>query len=213
MRHPLAVAALAVVLFAAAPLRADDTTTPVDPALAELLAREKEARKACKIDLCSLLHSKKAEGADVGCTVVKTWPTKDLNDILGKVYASWPWGNAQCTTEVKVKRAVLVAARTEPKYDAEFDEHTVSCVVDRGTEEPYTIKVALAPKISFESGKAVKAEARWGTLEAPSLVYGALYPATGADNRLNLLGSSIVEAFNDFAGSKCLEVKDAWKPD
>lgn len=200
-----------VALLLAAPALAQDAP-PADPALDALLKAEKEARKACKIEICSLLHTTKAEGADVACHVVKTWPKDDVSELIKSTKMSWPWGHAKCEVDVKAKRAVLVAARNEEKYEVELDEHTVACSVDRGAEaEPLVFKIALKPKITFAAGKATKAVLNWGTLEAPSLAKGVLWPATALDNQMNVLESKVVDAVNEFVDTKCLEVKDAWK--
>jgi hypothetical protein len=217
LRGRLAAALAAGILLAASPaayeLRAEEaaastTEEDVDPALKEILAKEKEARKACKIDICSILRHKKPEGPDIGCHVIKTWPKKDISKIIEKARVSWPWGNTICETEVKLKRAMLVAAMTEASYEAALDEHTVACEIDRGAEgEKYKLKLAMTPKITFENGKAVKAVINWGALEAPAVAKGVLWPATALDNQLNVLSGQVVDAVNKFTGDKCDEVK------
>ncbi len=202
----------------ASPTQAEEaaaTTVPVseeDKALAGILLEEKESRKACKIDICSILRHKKLEGPDIGCHVIKTWPKKDISELIKKARVEWPWGNTYCVTDVKLKRAVLVAAMTEPKYEASLDEHIVTCEIDRGAgNEKYKFKLSMAPKITFEQGKAVSAVINWGTLDAPAVAKGVLWPATALDNQLNVLSGQVVDAVNKFAGSKCDEVKDALK--
>jgi hypothetical protein len=37
-----------------------------------------------------------------------------------------------------------------------------------------------------------------------------LWPATGTDNTINVLGSTLVEDINDFIGNKCEEVRAEW---
>ena len=198
---------------------AEDAAKPVDPealtgdkAMDEILAKEKEARKACKVDICSILRGKKAEGADINCHVIQTWPKKALDEMLTKAHVSWPWSNVHCQTDVKLKRAMLVSAMTEPKYEATFDSHTLDCEIDRGAgAEKYTFKVALAPKVTFEGGKATKAELQWGDVEAPMLAKGVIWPITGLDNKTGMLSGQFVSMVNQFLEKKCDEVKDELK--
>ena len=60
------------------------------------------------------------------------------------------------------------------------------------------------------TGKATKAKINWGKVEAPTLVKGALWTATAADNTINLLSGTLIEDINDFIDKKCDEVKDEW---
>lgn len=190
---------------------AEATEAEIDPVLKELLAKEKEARKACKIEICSILWGKKAEGGDVDCHVVKTWPKADLDKMIQKAKVSWPWGNTQCNSDIKLSRAELVAAMTKPEHTVEISDQGVSCTITREDGEPYNFSIVLSPKISFKDGKAVNAELRWGDLEAPSVAKAVLWPATALDNQLNVLNGEIVKMVNTFVADKCAEVKDDMK--
>lgn len=212
---------LSVILLAplfGAPAEAEESPTaseeaPVDPALAELLAKEKEARKACKIEICSILIGKKAEGTDVGCRIVKTWPKADITKLMKRTRVEWPWGNTTCSIDVRLKRATLVSARTEPKYEAAFDEHELACDIAREGEEKYSFKIAMTPNVTFEGGKATEGYITWGALEAPSVAKSVLWPATALDNKINVLGAEVVKTVNELIDNKCNEVKDELKLD
>jgi len=198
---------------------AEDATAPVNPeaktgdkALDDLMAKEKEARKACKIDICSVLRGKKAEGADIGCHVVQTWPKAALDELLGRAHVSWPWSNVHCQSDISIKRGTLVSAMTEAKYDASFDTHTVTCEIERGAgSENYTFKVTLTPKVTFEGGKATKAELHWGDIEAPVLAKGVIWPITAIDNKTGLLSGQFTSMVNAFVDKRCDEVKGELK--
>ncbi len=191
--------------------------TPADaaskPAPIELTAEEKaerEGRKTCKAAICAAFHMRKA-GDDISCSVLKSFRKEQLDKMLSKAKASWPWGKVTCSSDVKLKRAVLARALTEDKVEAKLDTHHVVCTVDRGTEPSAEIKVDFAPNVTFEKGKAVKAQINWGKLEAPTLVKAAMWPATATDNTVNVLGGTLVEDINDFIGPKCMEVKPDWE--
>jgi len=116
----------------------------------------------------------------------------------------------RCTADIKLKRADLVKALTEPKHETVLDKHSVRCEVDRDKEAAAEIKFDFSPKVTFENGKATKASLNWGTIEAPTLVKGAMWTATATDNTFNVLQGSVVEDINDFIGPKCDEVKGDW---
>ena len=207
---------LVCAVLATSPSRAEEATStaePADPALTELLAKEKDARKACKIEICSILIGKQPAGADVGCRIVKTWPKADITKLIKRTHVEWPWGNTTCNIDVKLKRSMLVAARTEPKYEAAFDEHQLACDIARDGEEPYSFKIAMTPNLTFENGKATEGYVTWGALEAPSVAKSVLWPATAMDNKVNVLGGEVVKVVNELIDNKCNEVKAELKLD
>ena len=195
---------------------AEDAAKLIDPdaptgdkAMDELLAKEKEARKACKIEICSILRGKTIEGPDVDCQMVQTWPKKTLDEIFGRAHISWPWSHMHCRTEVKLKRATLVSAMTSPKYEAGFDSQTMTCELERGQgTDNFSFKVSLAPKVTFENGKATMIQLQWGDIEAPLVAKTVLWSITGLDNKTGLLSSQFVGMTNQFVETKCDQVRD-----
>lgn len=185
------------------------STKPAGAELTEEEKAEREGRRACKAAICAAFHTRKP-GDDVSCTVLKSFRKEQLDKMLAKAKASWPWGQVRCTGQVKLKRELLVKALTEDRMEAKLDLQQVTCTVDRGTEASAEIKLEFTPAVTFEKGKAVKAQANWGKLEAPTLVKAAMWPATATDNSLNVLGGTLVEDINDFIGAKCQEVKADW---
>jgi hypothetical protein len=185
------------------------TSIPVEELTPEEKA-EREARKACKVEICAIFHNRKAEGPDVSCSVLKTWRKEQLDKMMSKAKVSWPWGRVKCVADVKLKRADLIKGMTEAKYEAQLGKHEVKCEVERDKEAKADIYFDFSPKVTFEAGKATKAHLNWGKIEAPSLVKGAMWTATATDNTFNVLQGTIVEDINDFIGKKCIEVKEDW---
>jgi hypothetical protein len=146
----------------------------------------------------------------VTCNVQKTWRKEVLNKILSKAKMSWPWGYARCVGDLKLDRAVLIKAMTEPEFEAQFDKHKVRCELE-GEKENYQVELEMQPKVTFKQGKAVKANLNWGKIEAPKLAKTALWSATAADNTFGVLQSTIVDDINDFIQTRCMEVKDEWQ--
>ena len=190
------------------------TPKPDQTKIEELLTpeerQERELRKDCKVRICSAFHVRKPDGGDIACNVLKTWRKEQLSKMIEKAKVSWPWGNVKCVADIKLKRADLIKAMTQDKYETVLDTHRVVCDVARDGEAKSEIKFDFAPKVLFEKGKAVKASLNWGKIEAPTLVKGAMWTATATDNTFNVLQGTIVEDINDFIGAKCLEVKDDW---
>ncbi len=210
----LATAAMMAVLIAgphayAQEKKAEGTSIPVEELTPEEKA-EREGRKECKVAICAIFHNRKAEGPDVSCNVLKSWRKEQLDKMVGKAKVSWPWGRVKCVVDVKLKRGDLIKAMTEPKFDAAFGKHEVKCEVERDKEAKADINFDFSPKVTFENGKAVKAQLNWGKIDAPALVKGAMWTATASDNTFNVLQSTVVEDINDFVDKKCMEVKDDW---
>lgn len=207
------MALLAAALLTAGPAGAQ-APKPAEPAAEVALApaeiAEKEGRKACKVAICAAFHLRQAEGPDVACNVLKTWRKEQLQKMIERAKVSWPWGNVKCVADIKLKRSDLVKAMGVKSYVAQLDKHKVACEVERENEAPSKIAFEFAPKVTFEGGKATKASLNWGTIDAPTLVKGAMWTATATDNTFNVLQSTLVEDINDFIGPKCDEVKDEW---
>lgn len=169
---------------------------------------EKQARRACKVKICDILASKDPQGDDVSCDIVKTWRESDITKMLGGRF-DWPWGKAVCRSKLEIKREQLVKVMTEANYDVTLPEKTASCtLVQKSEGEPYAVDVAIAPKVTFESGKAVWAQLNWGEAKAPMLAYALIYAGTGFDNSTNVLGPDVVRMVNEFTRKKCKRLKD-----
>jgi hypothetical protein len=88
-------AALTLLLTGAA-------TSAEEPALSpEIVARmqkEKEARRACKIEICTAF-AKPVSGAPITCDVTRTWTQQEITQkIVGGSYI-WRYGHTQCTVK------------------------------------------------------------------------------------------------------------------
>ncbi|MBI1384065.1 MAG: hypothetical protein GC150_04050 [Rhizobiales bacterium] len=176
--------------------------------LVEMLAAEKAARKACKIDICTIIYHPARAGDDIACEVVKTMPKPHLDRIIKASQISWPWGHASCKTNLAFSRAALADALTKPNYEFQLGAHTVTCSVLRDEGEPYEIKVTVDPLVTFENGRAKKAEIRFGDIEAPAVAKSVIWPAAKLDNTFGVFSGQVVDIVNSFIEKKCEEVKD-----
>jgi len=184
-----------------APVASADALTPEEKA-------EKEARKACKIEICGVLATKDPAGPDISCDIVKTWREAAITKMLGGKF-DLPWGKAVCQSKLVVEREVLAMAMSEASYEAVMPSQKLSCTLDQKKDgKPYTIDVSIAPKVAFENGKVVTASLNWGKASGPMLVYALIYAGTGLDNATNVLGPEVVRMVNEFTGKKCAEVRN-----
>lgn len=172
--------------------------------------KEREGRRACAVQLCATLHNRKPAEGHVACNIEKTWRKAALTKILQRGKVSWPWGDTRCSSAIKVDRALLVKAMTEPEIEAQFDTYDIRCEIDNA-EDKYKVALQIHPKVTFKQGKAVKARMNWGSIEAPTLAKTALWSVTAADNTFGLLQSLAVEDINTFIDTKCMEVKEEWQ--
>ncbi|MGQ0673523.1 MAG: hypothetical protein ACT4N2_11710 [Hyphomicrobium sp.] len=209
-RHLVLLIAGTVFLSAAA--MAEDKPVSTATPQTELTTEEKaerDSRKACKVAICDAFHNRKP-GPDVACKVVKSFRKTQLEKMVSKAKVSWPWGRVVCTSDVRLKRDLLLKALVADKLVAEFDSHKVSCTVEREKDGAAEITAEFTPKVTFEKGKAVKASLNWGKVDGPTVIKGALWTATAADNTIGVLQSTIVDDVNDFTSKKCDEVKPEW---
>ncbi len=189
---------------------AQDATKKAQPELTEAEKQERDMRKTCKVDLCSVFHNKKPTTGNVTCNVIKTWRKEQLTEMVSKGGISWPWGAARCTADLKFDRATLIKAMSEAEFEAAFEKHDVKCELDRDAAK-YEVKIEMTPKVVFKAGKAVKASINWGKIDAPLLAKSALWSATAADNTFGVLQNTVVEDINYFIGNSCMEVKEEWQ--
>jgi hypothetical protein len=172
--------------------------------------KERATRRVCAVAVCSTLHMQRPASGQVSCSVQKTWRKETLTKILTRAKIPWPWGYARCAADLKLDRATLAKAMSEPAFEAQFDKHDLRCELE-GEKEKYEVKLQIQPKVTFKQGKAVKASLNWGRIEGPKLAQTALWPATAADNSFGLLQGTVVDDINDFIQTRCMEVKGEWQ--
>jgi hypothetical protein len=181
----------------------------VDKALEARMEKEKAERRGCKITICDTARNHKADGGDIACSVVKTWPAGDLRDNILKGKLDWPWGNAQCRVDVKIERKMLAQALSSPNMEAKLAKQTVTCTLDqKGGSEKYNISFAITPTVTFAGGKATKATLNWSDIQGSALAKGAVWSAATLDNNVGVFEGTTVEQINAFFGPRCDEVKD-----
>jgi len=203
-------AAMSFIAIEAA--RAEDApkAPAMDPKLEARLAAEKEARKACKTDICKAFAERKA-GDPISCEATKTWVDEDIAAKILAGYVSWPWGHATCTAQINLERDALAKAMSGPEAKITLTKHTLKCLVDKkggeGKEaDSYVLKFSIAPEISFKDGKATDVKLNWSDVDAPVLLKGAVWSATTLDKTFDVLGGQAAKHINNFIYERCKEV-------
>ena len=183
----------------------------LDPKLQERLTAEKDARKACKAEICKALAAGTVENGLIACDATKTWLDTEIGDriLLGKI--SWPLGHAKCTTHIEIDRSDLVKLASSPEATVKLKPHTIKCVVDKkggqeNEKDAYTLKISLAPEVTFKNGKASSVKLNWSDIDAPTLLQGAIWSATTLDSAFNIMSGSAVAQIDDFMFQHCKEV-------
>ncbi|HEY8449991.1 MAG TPA: hypothetical protein VIL95_05855 [Bacillota bacterium] len=181
--------------------------TDIDKTLAEQLVKEAEARRGCKVAICEAARSRVAQGDNISCNVVKTWPDVDLKTKILKGAMEWPFGHAQCEAAITLDRKMLVAAASEAKYEAKIGKHNVSCQLSsKDGKDKHALTFTIDPVVTFEKGKAVKASLNWGNVGGTTIAKSAAWSATAVDNTFNVLQGAVIEQINEFFGPSCDEV-------
>ncbi len=181
----------------------------LDPALEAQLKKEKEYRKACKIQMCSAMRNKISTGDDISCHIIKTLTKTDLNKMVARSKMSWPWDKVYCELQLKLKRSQLAEALSDGKHEIKMESHNIKCDMYRGNAKPpYKFDISIAPNIQFENGKAVDAQVVWGKIVAPVLAKAAIWPMTKLDNKMNFIKKEMIATVNSFTTKKCDQVKD-----
>jgi hypothetical protein len=104
-----------------------------------------------------VLATKDPADPDISCDITKTWREAAITKMLGGKF-DWPWGKAVCQSKLVVKRDVLAKAMSEASYEVVMPTQKLSCALAQKKEgKPYVVEVSIAPKVAFESGKAVTA--------------------------------------------------------
>ena len=180
----------------------------VSPELTARIAKEKEDRKACKTEICKAF-AQPADGAPIACTVTKTWLGAEIQAGFLGDKLTWPWGHAQCSSDIELDRKAIADAATKPSATLKLKKHSIACRLDNKDPKAgaaYDLKLSIEPTVTFENGKAVKAEMGWGSIEAPVLAKTAIWSATAVDSTFSVIANGVVRDINAFLTDKCKEV-------
>jgi len=162
---------------------------------------EAAAIKACDKRLCTILMQKNAKGDDLRCSLTKTWARSTIKEANSHKL-SWAFGDAQCSVDINLNRAVLVSALTDDQRKLRVAPHTVNCVVEQdGKLEKVT--AILAPKIVFRDGKADKVWVNLKNVEGPAGIKATLQTAAQLADTLGLFHRRMIKSINRYVERHC----------
>jgi hypothetical protein len=208
LRLALATVTVCAVGVSLVASRAAAEDTAVSPELTARIAKEKEDRKSCKAEICKAF-AQPGDGPAITCTVTKTWLAAEIQAGFLGDKLTWPWGHAQCTAAIDLDRQAIAEAAQKPTATIKLKKHSIVCKLDQ--KEPkagtaYDLTLTIEPTVTFEKGKAVKAEMGWGKIEAPVLAKSAIWSATAVDGTFSVIANGVVKDINAFLTDKCKEV-------
>jgi hypothetical protein len=183
------------------------------PGLQARMAKEKEDRKACKTEIFNAI-AQPSDGTPVRCSVTKTWLASEIQSILGD-RLSWPWGQAQCSSNIELDRNAFKEAANQPKAQFKLKRQDIICKLDSldpkdGTV--YDVKLSIEPFVTFEAGKPTKVDVNWGEIEAPILATTAFWQATANAVNFRVISEGAVREINAFLFDKYKEADAELKP-
>jgi hypothetical protein len=205
-RHFARVALTAVAAFVAmsAPVSAQ---SDVAPDIIARQAKEKEARRACKIDICTAF-AKPVAGEPISCDVTKTWTQPEIMErIVGGSYV-WRYGHTQCTVKLVLDRTLIAKAVQEAKTTVTFPEHTFICNVDDADPvkgKAFSVSVSITPAIAFENGQAQSVTLDPVKTEGSTVASAAMTSLMAVEKMSGFVSRAAAAEINSFLFSLCKE--------
>src|SRR5262249_23106903 len=101
----------------------------VAPEIVERMAKEKEARRTCKVEICSAF-AKPGPGAPITCEVTKTGPGPDTTGRFVGGSSVGHYGHPQCPVNLSLDRSLIAQPIPEAKASVNSPPHSFVCNVD-----------------------------------------------------------------------------------
>lgn len=179
----------------------------VAPEIVERMAKEKEARRTCKIQICTAF-AKPADGTPIACEVTKTWTQPDITSkVVGGSYI-WQYGHTQCTVKLSLDRDLITAAMSNGSSSVKFPEHTFICNVDdkdAAKGKAFTVTLSFTPTISFEKGHAKLVTLDPVKTNGSSIASAAVSSLMAVEKVSGIVSRAATNEINEFLYTKCKE--------
>jgi hypothetical protein len=177
----------------------------IAPELAARMAKEKEARRACKLEICAAF-AKPASGAPITCDVTQTWTQEEiLARIVGGNYV-WGYGHVQCNVRLSLDRSLIVKAMTETKAVMTLPEHAFICNVDDKDPtkgQAFSVKIMVTPSVTFEDRNAKSLALAQVKTEGSTVASAAVASLVTVDKVSGVISRAAVTEINKFLFEKC----------
>lgn len=163
---------------------------------------EKEKLKICERQMCEMIVKKAPATGDLTCSLSKTWANKTIKDGAEGTVAAWDYGDARCTVELKLPRAMIIQALAGPKIKLELPRHEVVCEVG-SDKEGSPVRIELAPKVEFKNGKARKVWVNVKKVDGSSSLKSLILMVAKVEDTVGLFQKRMLKAVNKFVQEKC----------
>ena len=207
MLHSVKVAFLAATALGLAAAASQAQQAAVAPELEARMDKEKEARRACKVEICNAF-AKPATGAPITCDVTKTWTQQEITTrIVGGSYV-WRYGHTQCNVKLALDRELIAKAMKEAKTTVAFPEHAFVCNVDDADAakgKAFTVTVSATPAVVFENGQAKSVTLDPVKAEGSTVASAAVASLMTVDKVSGLVSRAVVSEINSFIYKSCKE--------
>jgi hypothetical protein len=179
----------------------------VAPEIVERMAKEKEARRTCKIEICAAF-AKPADGMPIACEVTKTWTQSDITSkVVGGSYI-WQYGHTQCTVKLSLDRNLITTAMSNGSSSVKFPEHTFICNVDdkdAAKGKAFTVTLSFTPTVSFEKGHAKSVTLEPVKTDGSSIASAAVSSLMAVEKLSGIVSRAATNEINEFLYTKCKE--------
>jgi hypothetical protein len=163
---------------------------------------ELERIAQCDRDLCGIIRAPAEEGRPLRCDLGRTFYKEQLDKLARSKRLIWPFGDARCTLNVDVERAILARSMTENRYTLKLPKHPASCEVEYKGER-YPVIVQLAPEIHFRDGRATSVTLGVQEIEANILIKALLWSASKLEDSFGLFQTDFVRGVNRYVERHC----------
>jgi hypothetical protein len=163
---------------------------------------DKERLTQCDRDLCGIVKAQSPDGLDLSCELSQTWMKEEIAEAVKKGRLSWPFGDARCSVQLDVGRALLVPALTEPSYTLKVPPQPVMCRVGKeGDEEE--IKANMAPEVRFKNGKATSVSLGVQDIEGNAIIRNVIWAAWKIESNFGFFQQDFVKGVNKYITEHC----------
>ena len=176
---------------------------PAGAAALDVKKDEKDKLKACERRMCETIVKKAPATGEVACALTKTWARKSLKETSDESKkVDWTFGDARCSVDLKVPRALVVHALTAQTVKLELPQHHVSCEIERDKEID-RVHFMLGPKVRFENGQAKQVWINLKKVEGPAAIKAMAMTLAKLEDSVGLFHGSLTKAINKFIAEQC----------
>ncbi|MGE0848354.1 MAG: hypothetical protein AB7O44_01875 [Hyphomicrobiaceae bacterium] len=164
-------------------------------------AGEKKAIDACDKRLCTIVQRKDPTGEDLKCALTKTWARSTLKEGDQRD-VKWTFGDARCSVQLNLSRAKIVEALTGDRVKLWVPAHTANCIVEEDGKVQ-NVTATVAPKITFEHGKAKKIWINLLKVQGPAAIKATLHAGAHLNDTWGIIHRPLLKSVNGYINKHC----------